>query len=273
MDLLDRYLAAVAALLPKTQREDIVAELRDTLLNQHGGEGGRAGSAPDRQGARGRAEGLRSSHRRGGPLRGHADADRARALSVLHVRGEGAAGGGGGGLGAPLDHLGDHRRSRSLPARWAASFRASLSTGFMTLIGAATIVGYGIERGWIPLGRLAGLEGRGPADPGRPRAGRQGRLYKGRPSGGSRPCWSYILGAVHPLVDGRWCPRPGRTRSTASRDVVLAAGADLDDAALAHPRPGVGAGRRRAWSTCSAPGWVRIAGGPGHRRRRGRAWR
>jgi hypothetical protein len=34
MDLLDRYLAAVAALLPKTQREDIVAELRDTLLNQ-----------------------------------------------------------------------------------------------------------------------------------------------------------------------------------------------------------------------------------------------
>jgi hypothetical protein len=34
MDLLDRYLAAVAALLPKTQREDIVAELRDILLNQ-----------------------------------------------------------------------------------------------------------------------------------------------------------------------------------------------------------------------------------------------
>jgi hypothetical protein len=34
MDLLDRYLAAVAALLPKSQREDIVAELRDTLLNQ-----------------------------------------------------------------------------------------------------------------------------------------------------------------------------------------------------------------------------------------------
>lgn len=34
MDLLDRYLAAVAALLPKAQREDIVAELRDILLNQ-----------------------------------------------------------------------------------------------------------------------------------------------------------------------------------------------------------------------------------------------
>ena len=34
MDMLDRYLAAVAALLPKAQREDIVAELRDLLLNR-----------------------------------------------------------------------------------------------------------------------------------------------------------------------------------------------------------------------------------------------
>ena len=34
MDLLDRYLAAVAALLPKAQREDIAAELRDILLTQ-----------------------------------------------------------------------------------------------------------------------------------------------------------------------------------------------------------------------------------------------
>ena len=34
MDLLDRYLAAVAALLPKDQRQDIIAELRDILLNQ-----------------------------------------------------------------------------------------------------------------------------------------------------------------------------------------------------------------------------------------------
>ncbi|PVM90120.1 hypothetical protein [Caulobacter endophyticus] len=34
MDLLDRYLGAVAALLPKAQREDIVAELRDLLLNR-----------------------------------------------------------------------------------------------------------------------------------------------------------------------------------------------------------------------------------------------
>ncbi|CAN5315943.1 hypothetical protein BH10PSE4_BH10PSE4_16030 [soil metagenome] len=34
MDLLDRYLAAVAALLPAAEREDIIAELRDLLLNQ-----------------------------------------------------------------------------------------------------------------------------------------------------------------------------------------------------------------------------------------------
>ena len=34
MDLLDRYLGAIAALLPATQRQDIVAELRDLLLSR-----------------------------------------------------------------------------------------------------------------------------------------------------------------------------------------------------------------------------------------------
>ncbi|MBO9543605.1 hypothetical protein [Caulobacter sp.] len=33
-DLIDRYLAAVAALLPKSSRQDIVAELRDLILNR-----------------------------------------------------------------------------------------------------------------------------------------------------------------------------------------------------------------------------------------------
>lgn len=33
-DLVDRYLGAVAALLPKAQREDIVAELRDLIVNR-----------------------------------------------------------------------------------------------------------------------------------------------------------------------------------------------------------------------------------------------
>jgi hypothetical protein len=33
-DLIDRYLAAVAALLPKAQRQDIVAELRDLIMNK-----------------------------------------------------------------------------------------------------------------------------------------------------------------------------------------------------------------------------------------------
>ncbi len=34
MDLVNDYLRAVAALLPKAQREDIVAELRDTILTR-----------------------------------------------------------------------------------------------------------------------------------------------------------------------------------------------------------------------------------------------
>lgn len=34
MDLLDRYLGAIAALLPAAQRQDIVAELRDVLMNR-----------------------------------------------------------------------------------------------------------------------------------------------------------------------------------------------------------------------------------------------
>ncbi|NQE63983.1 hypothetical protein [Caulobacter sp. RHG1] len=33
-DLIDRYLAAVAALLPKGQRQDIIAELRDLIMNK-----------------------------------------------------------------------------------------------------------------------------------------------------------------------------------------------------------------------------------------------
>jgi hypothetical protein len=33
-DLIDRYLAAVAALLPKAQRQDIIAELRDLIMNR-----------------------------------------------------------------------------------------------------------------------------------------------------------------------------------------------------------------------------------------------
>ncbi|PIB93704.1 hypothetical protein CSW62_20270 [Caulobacter sp. FWC2] len=33
-DLIDRYLAAVAALLPKDQRQDIIAELRDLIMNR-----------------------------------------------------------------------------------------------------------------------------------------------------------------------------------------------------------------------------------------------
>ncbi|MDB5455472.1 MAG: hypothetical protein JWP92_1057, partial [Caulobacter sp.] len=48
MTLLDRYLGAVAALLPRAQREDIVAELRDILLNQIEAEEGRLGRPLDK---------------------------------------------------------------------------------------------------------------------------------------------------------------------------------------------------------------------------------
>ena len=34
MDMLDHYLDAVAAQLPRESRDDIIAELRDTLLSQ-----------------------------------------------------------------------------------------------------------------------------------------------------------------------------------------------------------------------------------------------
>jgi hypothetical protein len=34
MDVVEGYLRAVAALLPRAQRDDIVAELRDVILNR-----------------------------------------------------------------------------------------------------------------------------------------------------------------------------------------------------------------------------------------------
>ena len=48
-DLIDRYLAAVAALLPKASREDIIAELRDLILNRIEEAEARLGRALDRR--------------------------------------------------------------------------------------------------------------------------------------------------------------------------------------------------------------------------------
>ena len=152
MDLLDRYLAAVAALLPAAQREDIVAELRDTLLNQmeeKEAELGRPLTAKEREGV------LRAF---GHPIAvaGRYAAPRAligpelypfymfavKGLLILAAAvtaiplvismilgGEHASGG--------LEH-----------------FLSGFITSAMTLIGAATVVAAGIERGWIPVGGL-----------------------------------------------------------------------------------------------------------------------
>ncbi|RRN66380.1 hypothetical protein EIK80_03610 [Caulobacter sp. 602-1] len=48
-DLIDRYLAAVAALLPKAQRQDIAAELRDLIMNRVEETEGRLGRRLDKR--------------------------------------------------------------------------------------------------------------------------------------------------------------------------------------------------------------------------------
>ncbi len=154
MDLLDRYLAAVAALLPTAQREDIVAELRDTLLNQ----------MEEKEAELGR------------PLVA------AEIEAVLRA------------FGHPIAVAGRYGPTRSLigpelypfymfavkgllilaaavtaipmvisaiiggqdPASGLSHFLSSFLTAAMTLIGTATVVAAGIERGWIPMGRLMG---------------------------------------------------------------------------------------------------------------------
>lgn len=48
-DLIDRYLAAVSALLPKAQRADIIAELRDLIMNRVEEQEGRLGRTLDKK--------------------------------------------------------------------------------------------------------------------------------------------------------------------------------------------------------------------------------
>ena len=48
MDLLDRYLGAIAALLPAGQRQDIVAELRDVLMSRIEDQAAAAGRPLDK---------------------------------------------------------------------------------------------------------------------------------------------------------------------------------------------------------------------------------
>lgn len=151
-DLIDRYLAAVAALLPKASRQDIVAELRDLVMNR----------VEEREAALGR------------PL----DKDQTEALLRE--------------VGHPIAVAGRYGPNRALigpeifPFWWfavkvllaiaalaavvpaAVVLIAGHGGGYriggiisdfipsvLTLIGAATVVVAAIERGWIKIGDLA----------------------------------------------------------------------------------------------------------------------
>jgi hypothetical protein len=152
MDLLDRYLAAVAALLPKTQREDIVAELRDILLTRMEEKEAQAGRPLD---AKEREAVLRAF---GHPIAvaGRYGASRTLIGPELYPFYMFAVKGllilAGAVTAIPLAIsiiIGGQDAAGGL-----AHFLSGFLTTAMTLIGAATIVAAGIERGWIPVGDL-----------------------------------------------------------------------------------------------------------------------
>lgn len=150
MDLLDRYLAAVAALLPKAERQDIVAELRDLLLSQMEEKEAQLGR-PLGNGER--EEVLRAF--------GHPIAVAGRFGTPRSVIGPELypfymfAVKGLLILSAAVTAIpiviamitGDE--GGAAPAHFLSGF---LTTALM-MIGAATVVGAAIERGWIRLGR------------------------------------------------------------------------------------------------------------------------
>ncbi|MBO9706718.1 MAG: hypothetical protein J7521_00775 [Caulobacter sp.] len=150
MDLLDRYLAAVAALLPKDQRQDIVAELRDVLLTRIEAREAELGRTLDR----GETEALLKAFGhpiavagRFGPVRGligpelypfYAFAVKA-ALGLAAVVAVLSAGIAALKTGDAYDVV-------------PRAFYAFVSLG-LGLIGGLTVIGAAIERGWIRLGR------------------------------------------------------------------------------------------------------------------------
>ncbi len=150
MDLLDRYLAAVAALLPKSQREDIIAELRDTLLDQMEGkeaELGRPLTAAEREAV------LKAF---GHPIAVAGRFANPRALvgpelypfylfgvkALLVVAAVVSA------IPVVITTITDPAHAAGGLARFLSGF---MTSGF-TMIGVATVIAAGVERGWIPLG-------------------------------------------------------------------------------------------------------------------------
>lgn len=152
MDLLDRYLAAVAALLPKAQREDIVAELRDTLLNrmeEKEAELGRPLNAKEREAVLKAFGHPIAVAGRFGPTQSLIGPELypfyvfgvkvllvvAAVVSVIPL---------------VISTVTDPG-SASNPARFLSSF---INTG-LTMIGIATVLGVAFERGWIPRAGFA----------------------------------------------------------------------------------------------------------------------
>jgi len=148
MDLLDRYLAAVAALLPKAQREDIVAELRDTLLTrmeEKEAELGRPLNTGEREAV------LKAF---GHPIAVAGRFGTPRALigpelypfyifgvkALLLVAAIVAA------IPVVISMITDPANAAGGVGRFVSGF---LSAG-LTMIGAATVVGVAFERGWLP---------------------------------------------------------------------------------------------------------------------------
>jgi hypothetical protein len=152
MDLLDRYLAAVAALLPAAQREDIIAELRDTLLNQmeeKEAELGRPLTAQEREAV------LRAF---GHPIAvaGRYTAPRALIGPELYpfymfaVKGLLLLAAVVTAIPLAISVIVGGENPASGLAHFVSGF---INTG-LTLIGIATVLAAAIERGWIPMGKF-----------------------------------------------------------------------------------------------------------------------
>jgi len=150
MDLLDRYLAAVAALLPNTQREDIVAELRDTLLNQmeeKEAQAGRPLTAKEREAV------LRAF---GHPIAVAGRYATSRTLIgpelypfyMFAVKGLLILAAAVTAIPLVISViLGGEHASGGI-----SHFLNGFISSALTLIGVATVVAAAIERGWIPVG-------------------------------------------------------------------------------------------------------------------------
>ncbi|PHY13631.1 hypothetical protein CSW58_04470 [Caulobacter sp. B11] len=150
MDLLEHYLGAVAALLPKAQRQDIVAELRDLLLNRFEEKEAALGRPLDKKEREAVLVGFGhplAVAGRYGPQRVLIGAELypfyifavKAALAIAAIA-----------AAVPLAILavtGKTDLTRLLP-QLVGDF---VPTALM-LIGAATLIGGAIERGWIKLG-------------------------------------------------------------------------------------------------------------------------